>query len=113
MKTVKFIDDITIQYRLGKLLGKGAFGSVYVCTNVLCNQQNAMKIVRKDSLAGDESLVKLMKQEIEVLRNVNHPHIVRVIDLFEDSVNFYIVTELMQGGELYEHMLSVKRLGER
>ena len=48
-----------------------------------------------------------------MLQNVNHPNIVRVIDLFEDSVNFYIVTELMKGGELYDHMINVKRLSER
>ena len=71
-----------------------------------------MKIVRKDSLAKDEQLVKLMKQELEVLKSIEHPHIVRVIDMFEDTVNFYIVTEYMKGGELYDHMIKAKRLSE-
>ena len=53
-----------------------------------------------------------MEQELEVLRNTDHPHIVRLIDMFEDDVNVYIVAELMRGGELYNYMLKEKKLSE-
>ena len=38
---------------------------------------------------------------------------VRVFELLQDEANFYIVTELVTGGELYDHIIKVKRLGER
>ena len=54
-----------------------------------------------------------MEQELEVLQSTDHPHIVRVFELLQDDVNFYIISELVSGGELYEHIIKVKRLTER
>ena len=54
-----------------------------------------------------------MKNELNVLESVDHPHIVHVNEMVEDDVNFYIISELMKGGELYEHMIKVGRLNER
>ena len=38
---------------------------------------------------------------------------VRVFELLQDDANFYIVTELVTGGELYDHIIKVKRISER
>lgn len=54
-----------------------------------------------------------MEQELDVLQKTDHPHIVRVLELLQDEVNFYIITELVTGGELYDYIIKVKRLGER
>ena len=54
-----------------------------------------------------------MEQELEVLSKTDHPHMVRVFELLQDDANFYIVTELVTGGELYEHIIKVKRISER
>ena len=101
------IDDITTRYSLGRLLGKGAFGSVYKCTNRLTKEVCAMKIMKKTFFKGEEALVELIQNELEVLESIDHPHIVQVIEMFEDSVNLYIVSELMKGGELYEFMVKI------
>ena len=42
------------------------------------------------------------KREIDILEQVSHPHIVRTFDLMVDIQNYYIVMELMQGGNLAE-----------
>ena len=54
------IDDITTRYSLGKLLGKGAFGQVYKCTNRLTKEVCAMKIMKKTLFQGDEATVELI-----------------------------------------------------
>jgi serine/threonine protein kinase len=59
-----------------------------------------MKIVNK-SLIAHPVLQELMQQELEVLAGVDHPNIMRVYDLIEDQTNFYIITEIITGGELY------------
>jgi calcium/calmodulin-dependent protein kinase I len=43
-----------------------------------------------------------MKTEIEILKQVDHPNIVRLIDVFEDDRHWCLVMELMQGGELFD-----------
>ena len=53
-----------------------------------------------------------MASELDVLSRTDHPHIVRVHELIEDSNNFYIVSELMNGGELYEMIIKEKKFSE-
>ena len=72
-----------------------------------------MKTVSKSHIGQHQVLVDLMEQELEVLQKTDHPHMVRVFELLQDEKNFYIVTELVTGGELYDHIIRVKRLGER
>ena len=63
-----------------------------------------MKIVNKENIGKHQVLLDLMEQELEVLQKTNHPHIVRVFELLHDDVNFYIVSELITGGELYDYV---------
>lgn len=63
-----------------------------------------MKIVNK-SLISHPILQELMQQELEVLAGVEHPNIMRVYDLIEDQTNFYIVTEIINGGELFQEIV--------
>jgi serine/threonine protein kinase len=46
-------------------------------------------------------MLDLMNNELDVLRETDHPHIVRIFELLYDELNFYIVSELMTGGEFY------------
>ena len=46
-----------------------------------------------------------MKQELDVLSKTDHPHIVKAYELLEDEANFYIISELIEGGELYEYII--------
>ena len=63
----------------------------------------AIKAIRKTSLKS-EILKQLNKNELEILEETPHPHIVRVFELMEDRANFYIVTELMTGGNLFQKL---------
>ena len=113
MRSKTFVHDLSKKYVQGKTLGEGSFGRVVKCINVQTNTQVAMKIVNKKKILKNPALALLMEQELEILRKTNHPHIVRHLDLVEDDVNFYIVSEIIDGGELYDYILKVKRLSER
>lgn len=54
-----------------------------------------------------------MESELEVLSKTDHPHMVRVFELLHDDASFYIITELVTGGELYDYIIKMKRLSER
>ena len=51
----------------------------------------------------------MVYEEMNLLKRLNHPHIVRFYDWFESSKNFYIVTELATGGELFERICEYGR----
>jgi serine/threonine protein kinase len=46
-----------------------------------------------------------MTQEMEVLANINHPNIMRIYELLEDETNYYIVSEILGGGELFNFIV--------
>jgi serine/threonine protein kinase len=48
---------------------------------------------------------KSLKEEIEILRSLNHNHIVRFVDYFEESTKYYVVLELLEGGELFDRIV--------
>ena len=48
----------------------------------------------------DQLLMKLMENELTVLEKTDHPHITRVFEIMEDKSNYWIVMEIMEGGDL-------------
>ena len=84
-----------------------------MCTNKITGMQVAMKIVTKDSIGQHQVLIDLMESELDVLTRTDHPGIVRVLELLEDDVNFYIVSELVNGGELYDYIIKNKMFNEQ
>lgn len=89
----------TKQYVLKHKIGTGKFSNVYLCKSKATGTEYAVKLIKKDHLSDDEK--ELLRTEIAILRLVEHPFIVRLIDVFETVENMYLVMELLKGGELY------------
>ena len=49
--------------------------------------------------------VKRFKTEIEILRNLDHPHIIKLFETYEDERKIYLVMELCEGGELFDNIM--------
>ena len=90
------------QYKIGKVLGEGAFGEVRLCTHRFSNEKRAVKVLKKETM--DEEETKSMLNEIQILKNLDHPNIVKIYEYFEDSKRFYIVTDNIEGGELFDEI---------
>ena len=92
---MKQIDDIT----LIKVLGAGGFGEVYLSTKKGKNGYFATK--RIDRLTADQpNTFKYIKSELDLLKNLNHPNIVKLEDFKYTKDNYYIVMEYINGGGL-------------
>lgn len=97
-------------YQLGKILGQGALGEVRTCKSKLGQQVRAVKIIKKAKMNAMEQ--KFFEAELSILRKLDHPNIMKIFEVFEDNVNYFLVTELCQGVELFETIQSKVRFSE-
>jgi len=91
------------KYELGKVLGKGAFSSVYRSKNKFTDEEVAIKVVQKRDIKPRD--LELLEREIKILKKLRHPNIVRLYDLFDGPEKLYIVLELVPGGELFDQLV--------
>mmetsp|Transcript_6791 Transcript_6791/g.14531 ORF Transcript_6791/g.14531 Transcript_6791/m.14531 type:complete len:365 (+) Transcript_6791:34-1128(+) len=98
-------------YMLARELGSGAFSIVKLGVNKSTGENVAVKIVSKKKLS-DEDLTAL-HCEIKILTGLDHPHIIKLFEVFEEGTEFYIVTELVQGGELFDRIVSKSHYTEK
>ncbi|KAL0077032.1 kinase-like domain-containing protein [Phycomyces blakesleeanus] len=101
-------------YWLGKTLGRGSSGRVKIGIHKITGEKVAVKIIAKSHLASNVSVEKAVKREIAVMKLINHPNIMSLIDVIDlsDSPNLYLILEYVQGGELFEYLVSQGRLQE-
>ncbi|KHN96021.1 Protein kinase domain containing protein [Metarhizium album ARSEF 1941] len=85
-------------YTLGRLIGKGSFGKVYLATHKLTN---GSKVVLKSAHKDDANLAR----EIHHHRQFVHPHIARLYEVIVTENLVWLVLEYCSGDELYNHLL--------
>lgn len=112
-------------WKLGKTLGKGATGRVFLATNVENNQKAAVKIVSKAALTNDQSqdneeqdcdsagLSYGIEREIIIMKLLNHKNVLRLYDVWETEKALYLVLEYVEGGELFDLLVDSGPLPEK
>jgi calcium-dependent protein kinase len=98
-------------YKFLNKLGKGSFGSVFKVIHISTGLVRAIKVIKKENLQYQDDDQKFLK-EIEILINCEHPNIIKIFEYYSDSYNYYLVTEYISGGELYETIITWKRFDE-
>ena len=83
-----------------KPIGKGAFGTVYLTLKDEDINYYATKIIKK-SIADSPKVKKYFHNEIEILREINHKNIMKLIELKQSEENYYLICELCNGGSLH------------
>ena len=100
--------EIQQVYRFEKELGQGAYGKVMLATHLQSNQKRAIKAIPKSRVKDYVTF----KTEIDILRDLDHPNIVKLIETFENDRMCYVVLEICEGGELFKRIIEKKRLSE-
>ncbi|GAB7364685.1 hypothetical protein MBLNU230_g5486t1 [Neophaeotheca triangularis] len=104
-KEVRFGD-----YILGQTLGEGEFGKVKMGWKKDGGVQVAIKLIRKESLAGNSTRLPKIYREIAILRELQHPNIVRLHEFVETERHMGIILEYASGGELFDYILNHRYL---
>ena len=102
------IEDLT----LIKSVGKGSFGEVFLTSKKGTDQMFAVKKVSK-SLVLQEKVKKYFNNEIYILKNVNHPNIIKLYEIKQTLNNFYLVFDLCNGGGLSNCLEKYMKLNKK
>ena len=86
-----------------KILGRGSFGIVYLVKHKFLNRYFAMKVIRKSPSKNSKEEDDLMN-EIEILRKLDHPNILKITDFYALKNEYNIITEYCQEGELFDEI---------
>ncbi len=101
-------DNIFEEYELKEKLGEGAYGSVYKVQQKATNYLRAVKAIKKKCVDSSE-----FYNEIEVLKALDHPNIIKLFDCYQDKSYYYMVEEYCSGGDLFDYIQKEKFFTER
>ncbi|KAM9268476.1 NUAK family SNF1-like kinase 2 [Morus bassanus] len=99
------------RYEFLETLGKGTYGKVKKARE-RSGKLVAIKSIRKDKIKDEQDLVHI-RREIEIMSSLNHPHIIAVHEVFENSSKIVIVMEYASKGDLYDYISERQRLTEQ
>ena len=99
-------------YKVGKILGKGAFGKVNLGLHRLTRKLVAIKSTDKDQIK-EESTKRKMMQEIDILKSIKHTSHIKLMETFQTSKHYLIVMELCPGGDLLNYVRKRRKLTEK
>jgi len=97
-------------YELRKTLGTGSTGVVKLGIHMETGFSVAVKIISKESLKMDKDLQEKVEREIAIMKLVSHPHVLTLYDVYESEHNLFLVLEHVEGGELFDYLVSRGRL---
>ena len=88
------------EYKIHDILGSGAYGEVRKCVHKKLGVERAVKIIQKEQMSKRD--LETLLTEINILTDMDHPNVLKIFEAYQDAKKFYIVTELCQGGELFD-----------
>lgn len=92
-------------------MNRGSFAIVKKAVHKASGESFAIKIFDKQSL-GDDDVMNL-QLEVEILSQLDHPNVVRLIEIFDEEDMLYLVMEIMNGGELFDRIVEKESYSEK
>ena len=92
--------DLLSAYEKVKLLGEGSFGEVWLVRHKLLGKEFALKIIEKSPYSNVNQIIN----EINILKTLDHPNILKILEFHLENDKFYIVTDYCPEGELFNEI---------
>lgn len=90
-------------YEIKAFVGKGGHGAVYRAYDSQSNQDVAIKVILPE-LEEDATLLERFQREAEIIRDLRHPHIVRLVEFWKDDEGMWVAMQWLGGGDLREFL---------
>ncbi len=102
------------RYRIGRLLGRGGMGAVYLADDEVLGEEVALKVISSAFASDTAELIDRFRREASAARKVSHANVIRIHDLGEAAGGLlFLSMEYFAGRTLAEHLGSRGALGER
>ena len=95
--------DPTKDYKKKKFLGEGSFATVYLVQNRITDSIRAMKVIKKSANASEED-EKDITNEINILKIMDHPNVLKIFEFYSNKESYSIITEFCSGGDLFQEI---------
>jgi len=92
-------------------IGQGSFGAVTVGVHQTTEFERAIKQMSKDNVKDRD--VQRFRQEITIMKSMDHPNIIKLHETFEDKRHIFLVMELCSGGELFDRIIEAGQFTEK
>ena len=103
-------NSILDKYLILKKIGEGGYSKVYHAQCKKSHEDVAIKIIERKNLDSEEAMY--LQNEIQILSDLDHPNVVKMIECSETKDKIYIVMELMKGGELFDRIIEKEQFTE-
>ncbi|XP_036382584.1 serine/threonine-protein kinase Chk2 isoform X2 [Megalops cyprinoides] len=104
--------EFTDKYLISRKIGAGVCGEVKLAFEKATCKKVAVKTINKNDFPCTGTAARNAEREIEILKKVDHPCLIQTEDFFQTDESYYIVLELMEGGELFDRVKTKKQLDE-
>ncbi|KAI8637226.1 kinase-like domain-containing protein [Parasitella parasitica] len=97
------------EFVISHTIGYGSTGQVKLGIHRKSGIKVAIKIIPRKQLSISLKITQAVERELAVLQLLNHPNLINLYQILQDSSNIYFITEYVPGGELYQVLLGNKR----
>lgn len=98
-------------YSIGSKLGTGGFAVVRKCKRRSDGAVFALKVINKKNLDKDDLVI--LESEVNIMRQIEHPNIVRLYDVFDSRSKMCLVLDILEGGELFDRIIEKGHFTEK
>ncbi|OWF52900.1 serine/threonine-protein kinase DCLK1-like isoform X2 [Mizuhopecten yessoensis] len=98
------------KYEIGRTIGEGNFAIVMECIDRTTNKRYALKKIDKTRCKGKEQMIE---NEVSILRKVQHPNIIMLLEEFDAKDELYLVMEYVKGGDLFDAIAMATKYTEQ
>jgi serine/threonine protein kinase len=96
MATTKVVEN----YTLSQKIGAGQYGSVFLAVHNTEPGQFAVKVMNLDKFKETPKLEEFTNNEIAILSKIDHPNIIKLIEVLKTNTHYFLVYEYCEGGTL-------------
>lgn len=99
------------EYQMKKKISKATFGDVYLVYHKITKSIRCLKVYNKEKMVNTNQ--NRFEEELQIIKELDHPNIFQIFEFYKDEENYYLITEYLEGGELFDFISTSKNLNEQ